>query len=504
MLTSNNKPNIDFINNLFNINLYHHGNLQKIKSDNKIPDNILMQSHLTEFSVTVKYIIDKIITLAKNTEEKNDKNISDNILANQNKISNSIYQINRFRTEIINNTNITDTEIDIVISGLMFDLELYKGALVKINPEETVIINSFRNSFKTVDPAETIPQLSIINFDFLETLLNNPKLSNNFINPQQNTQTDTEQQSLYLSDQKTELNKKITTLREQLKPEISDAEKKLLGSKISELGNPLAQINKQINNLRLKKNKTQNKDKIEYDEKNQLEKMTHLVDKLCEYIAKQDFDKLKTGNSNDLGEKLKTFLKELGKDANDKNDFYCKMSEKIKARWVKSKAILDPIFNEKTIQESRKNIVPLGEHIDNLLITSEINIKRRAEVINLLIEKDLLTADYNLYSCKPFFLPTGFPVYAPKKVVDNNKTESRTISNNTAAAGFHPTASNTTDPIGFNGQAPKEAEYNGFMTKFTPPINSFLDRYRQSPNLDTKLQTEQSDLSQELCLKINI
>ena len=98
MLTSNNKPNIDFINNLFNINLYHHGNLQKIKSDNKIPDNILMQSHLTEFSVTVKYIIDKIITLAKNTEEKNDKNISDNILANQNKISNSIYQINRFRT----------------------------------------------------------------------------------------------------------------------------------------------------------------------------------------------------------------------------------------------------------------------------------------------------------------------------------------------------------------------------------------------------------------------
>ena len=185
MLTSNNKPNIDFINNLFNINLYHHGNLQKIKSDNKIPDNILMQSHLTEFSVTVKYIIDKIITLAKNTEEKNDKNISDNILANQNKISNSIYQINRFRTEIINNTNITDTEIDIVISGLMFDLELYKGSLVKINPEETVIINSFRNSFKTVDPAETIPQLSIINFDFLETLLNNPKLSNNFINPQQ-------------------------------------------------------------------------------------------------------------------------------------------------------------------------------------------------------------------------------------------------------------------------------------------------------------------------------
>ncbi len=258
-----------------------------------------------------------------------------------------------------------------------------------------------------------------------------------------------------------------------------------------------------------KTNQTQNKDKKEYDKKNQLEKMTHLVDKLCEYIAKQDFDKLKTSDSDNLGEKLKTFLKALGEDANDKNDFYCKISEQIKARWVESKAILDPIFDEKTIQESRKNIVPLGEHINNLSITSGINIERRAEVINELIEKypNLLPTDCNLYSCKPFFLPTGFPVYAPEKVVNNTNPESLTISDDTSPVVFNGAASNTTNPIGFNGQTPKEAEYNGFMTKFTPPINSFLDRCQRSPNLDTKLKTEQSDLSSdlspELCSKIN-
>ncbi len=504
MLTSKNKPNIDFINNLFNINLYYDGNLQKIKSDNKIPDNILMQAHLTEFSVTVKYIIDKIITLAQNTEEKNNKKISDNILANKNKISNSIDNINKIRKEIIKNKKITNEEIDIVISGLMFDLELYKGALAKINKEETATIYQLRSRFKTVEPAETIPQLSVINLDFLEQLLNNSKLANNFINPKQNTQTDTEQQSLTLRDDLLELEEEITTLREKIKTKSSDTKKQLV-LQMNKLVKDRAEIHNKINTLSSKTNQTQHKDKTEYDKKNQLEKMTHLVDKLCEYIAKQDFDKLKTSDSDNLGEKLKTFLEELGEDANDKKDFYCKMSEKIKARWVESKAILDPIFDEKTIQESRKNIVPLGEHINNLSITSGINIKRRAEVINKLIEEypNLLPTDCNLYSCKPFFLPTGFPVYAPEKVVNNTNPESLTISDDTSPVGFNGAASNTTNPIGFNNKKSNKEQDNGFMKKFTPPINSFLDRYQQSPNLDTKLQTEQSYLSQELCLKIN-
>ena len=89
------------------------------------------------------------------------------------------------------------------------------------------------------------------------------------------------------------------------------------------------------------------------------------------------------------------------------------------------------------------------------MIISGTNIKRRAEVINKLIEDGLLPTNSNLYSCKPFFLSKGFPMYTPK-----------------------------------------EAEYNGFMTEFTPPTGSFLDEYRQSLNLGTKLKTEQIDLSQ--------
>ncbi len=383
MFTSDNKPNIDFINNLFNINLYHDGNLQKIKSDNKIPDNILMQAHLTEFSVTVKYIIDKIIKLAQNTEGKNNKKISDNILANKNKISNSIDNINKIRKEIIKNNKITDEEIDIVIGGLMFDLEFYKGALVKINQEEeNAIIHQLTRRFKTVEPAETIPQLSVINFCFLEDLLNHSKLANAFIIDHPEQTMSNEEKGI--REQLLLLNMKMEENRKKMK---SNIKKDQLISELKQDGKIFAALETKANNLSIKNNQEQDKHKKEYDKKNQLEKMTHLVDKLCEYIAKQDFDKLKTSDSDNLGEKLKTFLKALEEDANDKNDFYCKISEQIKARWVESKAILDPIFDEKTIQESRKNIVPLGEHINNLSITSGINIERRAEVINELIEK---------------------------------------------------------------------------------------------------------------------
>ena len=498
MLTSNNKPNIDFINNLFNINLYYDGNLQKIKSDNKIPDNILMQAHLTEFSVTVKYIIDKIITLAQNTEEKNDKKISDNILANKDKISNSIDNINKARKEIIKNNKITNEEIDIVIGGLMFDLEFYKGALAKINKEKTVIIDQLRKKFKTTKPAETIPQLSVINFCFLEDLLNHSKLANAFIIDHPEQTMSNEEKGI--REQLLLLNMKMEENRKKMK---SNIKKDQLISELKQDGKIFAALETKANNLSIKNNQEQDKHKKEYDKKNQLEKMTHLVDKLCEYIAKQDFDKLKTSDSDNLGEKLKTFLKALGEDANDKNDFYCKISEQIKARWVESKAILDPIFDEKTIQESRKNIVPLGEHINNLSITSGINIERRAEVINELIEgyPNLLPTDCNLYSCKPFFLPTGFPVYAPEKVVNNTNPESLTISDDTSPVGFNGAASNTTNPIGFNNKKSNKEQDNGFMTKFTPPINYFQDLYLQNTN--TKLKTEQSDLSQELCLKIN-
>ena len=56
---------MNFLDSLFKIIIYNEGHLRRIKKDNNIPDDIIMQSHLTEFALTIKDIVARIIQRAK-------------------------------------------------------------------------------------------------------------------------------------------------------------------------------------------------------------------------------------------------------------------------------------------------------------------------------------------------------------------------------------------------------------------------------------------------------
>ena len=89
---------MNFLDSLFKIIIYNEGHLRRIKKDNNIPDDIIMQSHLTEFALTIKDIVARIIQRAK------DENVD--IYTYIEQIESSINQITTLKNKIIKRNDI--------------------------------------------------------------------------------------------------------------------------------------------------------------------------------------------------------------------------------------------------------------------------------------------------------------------------------------------------------------------------------------------------------------